>query len=238
MASPQGSETGPSWVCRGMVPAITVGLAPPDSEGLSSTWMASSVIATHRYLIMNIVRPVAQLTRKYPKFGAAWQMKACRMRLPGGGAASCSRSDRPPSPLCVPLSPECPVTTSTGSKPPTMTSTEEPASPAPRGMSVLADLGRVLGNLCVTHVGAAGAGSDLSTQWRGEDLSGVVFGEAAVAGVDQEPHVGVVCRGGRRCLRYVRRLVVLAAGTDGSGPQRPAVGVGGDVALMVSCFLL
>jgi hypothetical protein len=35
-------------------------------------------------VIQNMVRPVAQLTKKNAKFGAVWQMNACRTLLPGG----------------------------------------------------------------------------------------------------------------------------------------------------------
>lgn len=79
---PQRPETGPSRVRRG----TDVGLAPPDSLGLSMTWMASSVMLMQRYLIQYIVSPVAQLTRKKPKLGAVWQRNACRTSLPGGNS--------------------------------------------------------------------------------------------------------------------------------------------------------
>lgn len=48
----------------------------------------------HRYVIQNIVSPVAQLTKKNAKFGAVWEMKACRTWLPGGnnGAERSARS--------------------------------------------------------------------------------------------------------------------------------------------------
>jgi hypothetical protein len=35
-------------------------------------------------LIQNIVRPVRYVIRKNRKLGAAWQMNACRISLPGG----------------------------------------------------------------------------------------------------------------------------------------------------------
>ena len=56
----------------------------------------------------------------------------------------------------------------------------------------------------------------------------MVFGETAVAGVDQEPHVGMVVEEVVDVFGTHSGLVVLAAGTDGAGPQRSAVGVGGD----------
>jgi hypothetical protein len=58
--------------------------------------------------------------------------------------------------------------------------------------------------------------------------SGWSFGEAAVAGVDEEPHVGVGVEEVVDAFGAYGGLVVLAAGSDGSGPERPAVGVGGD----------
>lgn len=50
--------------------------------------MASWVTATQRYLIQNIVRPVAQLMKKNAKCGAVWQMNACRTWLPGGSSGA------------------------------------------------------------------------------------------------------------------------------------------------------
>lgn len=52
-------------------------------------------------------------------------------------------------------------------------------------------------------------------------------GEAAVAGVDQKLHVGVVVDEVVDAFGAYGGLVVLAAGADGSGPQRSAEGLVG-----------